>query len=103
LVGCLLELAIGAAGFLFGAGLVRSQRDQWAGAVVGVTLSMAIGVLPLARHRLALVGTYAQFHGDFGLHPYGGPLFHGTLSMSFWILLGLAFLVYRLGLSGKRA
>lgn len=103
LVGCLLEVAVGAAGFLFGASLVRSQHDQWAGAVVGVTLSMAIGVLPLARHRLAVVGTYAQFHGDFGLRSYGGPLFHGTLTMSFWILSGLAFLVYRLGVSGKRA
>ncbi len=103
LLGCLLEIGVGAAGFLFGASLVRSQRDQWAGAVVGVTFTMAIGVLPLARHRLAVVGTYAQFHGDFGTSSYGGPLFQGTLGMSLWMLLGLAFLVYRLGLSGKRA
>lgn len=102
LLGAVLEVLIGACGFLFGAGLIRSQRDQWAGAAVGVTLSIALGVLPLARQRLAVVGSYAQFHGDFGLAKYGGPLFHGTLAMSLWMLFGLAFLVYRLGLSGKR-
>lgn len=102
LVGCFAFVAIGAAGFLCGASLVRSQRDQWAGALVGVTLSMAIGVLPLARHRLSVVGSYAQFHGDFGHSPYGGALLQGTLGMSCWMLLGLAFVVYRLGVSAKR-
>jgi hypothetical protein len=103
LLGCLAEAGVGAGGFLCGAMLVRSQRDQWAGALVGVTLSMAIGVLPLARHRLAMVGTYSQFRGDFGLTPYGGALLQGTVSMGVWMFAGLSFLVYRLGLSGKRA
>jgi hypothetical protein len=103
LLGALAEVVVGASGFLSGASLIRSQRDQWAGAAVGVTVSMALGVLPLARHRLAMVGSYAQFHGDFGLVKYGGPLFHGTLLMSLWMLLGLSFLVYRLGLSAKRS
>jgi hypothetical protein len=102
LVGCLLEVVVGAAGFVTGASLVKSQRDQWAGALVGVTLSMAIGVLPLSRHRLAVVGTYAQFHGDFGHTPYGGALLQGTVGMGCWMLLGLAFMVYRLGTSAKR-
>jgi hypothetical protein len=102
LIGALAMVVVGAGGFLFGASLVRSQREQWAGAAVGVTVSMALGVLPLARHRLAVVGSYAQFHGDFGHRPYGGTLFHGTLFMSLWLLLGLSFLVYRLGLSAKR-
>lgn len=103
LVGCLLEVGVGAAGFACGASMVRSQRDQWAGALVGVTLSMAIGVLPLSRHRLAVVGSYAQFHGDFGHAPYGGALLQGTVSMSCWMLLGLTFMVYRLGSSAKRS
>jgi hypothetical protein len=102
LLGCLLEVVVGAAGFWCGASLVRSQRDQWAGALVGVTLSMAIGVLPLARHRLSVVGSYAQFHGDFGHSPFGGALLQGAVGMSCWMLLGLGFVVYRLGLSAKR-
>jgi hypothetical protein len=102
LIGVVAVVMVGAGGFLFGASLVRSQREQWAGAAVGMTLSMALGVLPLARHRLAIVGSYAQFHGDFGHRPYGGALFHGTLCMSLWLILGLSFLVYRLGLSAKR-
>lgn len=102
MLGALAEIVVGAFGFLFGASLVRSQRDQWAGAAVGVSVSMALGVLPLARQRLSVVGSYAQFHGDFGLVKYGGPLFQGTLSMSLWAAVGLTFLVYRLGLSGKR-
>lgn len=103
LLGALAEVVVGGSGFLCGASLIRSQRDQWAGAIVGVTISMALGVLPLARQRLSEVGSYAQFHGDFGTIKYGGPLFHGTLLMSLWMLLGLSILVYRLGLSAKRA
>lgn len=103
LLGAVAEVLVGASGFLCGASLIRSQRDQWAGAIVGVTISMALGVLPLVRQRLSVVGSYAQFHGDFGLAKYGGPLFHGTVLMSLWMLLGLSFLVYRLGLSAKRA
>ena len=101
LIGALVVAAVGAGGFLFGASLVRFQREQWAGAAVGMTVSMALGILPLARHRLAVVGSYAQFHGDFGHRPYGGALFHGTLCMSLWLVLGLSLLVYRLGVSSK--
>jgi hypothetical protein len=102
LVGCVLEVALGAAGFLFGAALVRTQRDQWAGAVIGASLAMAMGVLPLARTRLSVVGSYAQYHGDFGLSLYGGALLQGTLWMTLWLALGLALLVYRLGPGSKR-
>jgi hypothetical protein len=102
LFGLAAVVLVGAGGFLFGARLVRSQREQWAGAAVGMTVSMALGVLPLARHRLAVVGTYAQFFGDFGHRPYGGTLLQGTVCMSLWLVLGLSFLVYRLGPSEKR-
>lgn len=102
LIGGVLELALGGAGFLIGASLVRTQRDQWAGAVIGATLSLAAGMLPLVQDRLAVVGSYAQFHGDFGLGPYGGALLQGTVVMAFWMLLGLAYLVYRLGPGARR-
>jgi hypothetical protein len=102
LVGVLLEAALGAVGFLLGASLVRTQRDQWAGAAIGATLSLALGMLPVVRGRLLVVGSYRQFHGDFGLDPYGGALLQGTLVMSLWMVLGLAFLVFRLGPGSRR-
>jgi hypothetical protein len=103
LVGCVLQVALGAGGFLLGAALVRTQRDQWAGAAIGASLALALGVLPLARSRLSVVGSYAQYHGDFGLSAYGGALLQGTLWMTLWAALGLGFLVYRLGPGAKRA
>jgi hypothetical protein len=103
MVGAFVEAGLGAAGFLMGASLVRTQRDQWAGAAIGAALSLALGILPMVRSRLSVVGTYRQFHGDFGLGSYGGALFQGTLAMSAWMLLGLGFLVYRLGPGARRS
>ena len=88
LIGTLALVGVGAGGFLFGASLVRSQREQWAGAAVGVTISMALGVLPLARHRLAVVGSYAQFHGDFGP---GGGFQAGVITAGMVVLLAITF------------
>lgn len=102
LIVCVFEVVLGASGFLSGAALVRTQRDQWAGALIGGSLALGLGVLPLARQRLSVVGTYAQYHGDFGLSAYGGALLQGTLFMTLWVVLGLAFLVYRLGPGAKR-
>jgi len=86
---------------------VRSESGAIAARSVGGRIGgrhavHAIGVLPLSRHRLAVVGSYAQFHGDFGHTPYGGALLQGTIGMTCWMLLGLAFIVYRLGSSAKR-
>lgn len=103
LVGCLLQLTIGAGGFLAGASLVRTQRDPWLGAAIGASVALAFGILPLARHRLSVVGTYAQYQGDFGLSAYGGALLQGTLWMSLWMCLGLGYLLYRLGPGTRRA
>jgi len=103
LVCCLLQLAIGASGFLAGASLVRTQRDPWLGAAVGGTVALAFGILPPARHRLSVVGTYAQYQGDFGLAAYGGALLQGTLWMTLWMCLGLGYLLYRLGPGTRRA
>jgi hypothetical protein len=103
LIGCVVCLALGAAGFLLAATLIRTQRDQWVGAGIGVSVSLGIAVIALARHRLSVVGSYAQYHGDFGLSAYGGALLQGTLCMSVWMLLGLTYLVYRLGPAAKRS
>jgi hypothetical protein len=102
LVGALLELAVGAGGFLIAASLIRTQRDQWAGALIGVALSGAVGMLPLLQGRLSVVGSYRQFHGQFGLSSYGGSLLYGTVAMSLWMVVGLTLLVYRLGPGARR-
>jgi hypothetical protein len=102
LLGGGFELVLGAAGFLLGASLVRTQRDQWAGAAIGATLSLAVGMLAVLRQRVLVVGSYRQFHGDFGLGAYGGALLQGTLVMTLWMGLGMAFLVYRLGPGSRR-
>ena len=103
LVGCVIEFGLGAAGFLVGASMIRTQRDPWLGAAIGASVSLAAGVVALARHRLSVVGTYAQYQGDFGLAAYGGALLQGTLWMSLWTALGLGYLLYRLGPGARRA
>jgi hypothetical protein len=103
LVGCLLEIALGAGGFLLGASLIRTQRDPWLGASIGATVALGLAVIPVARPRLSVVGSYAQYQGDFGLAAYGGALLQGTLWMSLWLVLGLGYLLYRLGPGARRA
>lgn len=101
-LGCLVEIALGAGGFSLGALFVRRQWDPWAGALIGVAISLALVVIPLARSRLAVVGTYAQYRGDYGLAPFGGALLGGTICMSLWMLVGLALLAYRVGAGAPR-
>jgi hypothetical protein len=103
LLGCVLEIGVGALGFLLGGLFIRSQREQWAGALVGVVGSLALAVVPLAYRRLSVVGSFAQYHGDFGLTPYGGSLLQGTLWMTLWSVVSLGFLVYRLGPGAQRS
>jgi len=59
--------------------------------------------VPLAYRRLSVVGSFAQYHGDFGLTPYGGSLLQGTLWMTLWSVVSLGFLVYRLGPGAQRS
>lgn len=103
MLGFVVELAVGAAGFVVGSTLVRMQRD-------GSTLIASIGALvlgvgvPLAvPDRLMVVGTYAQFEGGFGLQAFGGgPLLQGGVVMAVLLFGGLAYLLGRLQLHGRR-
>lgn len=96
LLGVLSELSIGVLGFLLGATFVRSRREPWAGALVGIVTSLAVAAVPLSARRLSVIGTYAQFHGDFGLAPIGGALLQSIVWMSLWTLLGLCLVAYHL-------
>jgi len=96
------EVAIGASGFLLGAALIRNQREPWAGVLIGVSLSVGVAAIPLVHRRLAVIGSYAQYHGDFGLVPFGGALLLGVVAMTAWSLVGLALVAYRIGPGARR-
>lgn len=102
LLGSFAQAGLGALGFLTGGTLIRSQREQWAWAAWGAALASGLGFLPLVQERLNVVGTYVQFHGDFGLRSYRDGLLQSTLWMAFWLLAGLVVLLYRLGPGAKR-
>lgn len=102
LVGFVVEAGLGALAFLLGAALVRNQREL----IVGV-LAAVVGVLGAIAalaygDRLGQVGTYAQFHGQFGLTGYSdGPLLTGALAMGGIAVVGLAFVLARLWMTGR--
>ena len=103
LVGFGVQAALGALGFLVGASMVRNQREGLGGVLVGIALVCAGGVAGVARDRLAVVGSFAQYRGGFGLEPYAaGALLQGTIVMSAILLVGVAALLFRLRSSGRR-
>lgn len=101
-LAALLLFALGAAGFLLGAACVRRQREPWAGAVAGVTLLLAVAGAVLVRDRLAVVGSYAQFRGDFGLRPLAGALLYACIAITLLTLLGLGLTAYQLRPGARR-
>lgn len=103
LVGFLGIAALAVGAFAAGATLVRSQREGVGKACVALCVVAAVAVLVVARDRLAVVGTYAQYRGDFGLDDYAnGPLLQGSVAMGLILAVGLAYLVARLHQSGSR-
>ena len=103
LVAFVGEGILGAAGYMLGASLVRSQRETSGGILAALIGLGAIALVPAMADRLSVVGSYAQYNGGFGLEPYGnGPLVQGTVLMGLLLLLGLASLLVRLHLSGRR-
>jgi hypothetical protein len=104
MVGFVLEVGLGAVGFATGAALVRSQREPLAGAAAGAAVLAGILVAWMARDRLAVVGSYAQFSGGFGLVPFvSAPVLPGALLMGTLMLAGLGILVGRIVLGARRS
>lgn len=103
LVGFIGEAALGVGAFAIGAALVRGQREGIGKALIVLCTAAAVAVIVVARDRLAVVGTYAQYRGGFGLATYGhGPLLQGTVAMGLILAAGLGYLLVRLHLSGNR-
>ena len=103
-----LVLLAGAAvvgSFWLAAAPVRKRRFGPVVAMIVAPGALAVGGLTLAVHRLAVSGTYAQFHGDFGTEPIvASPLGKGVLFMGAVVALGLAWTVrwlVRMGAEGS--
>ncbi len=103
LVGFGVQAGLGALAFVIGAILVRNQHEVVAGAALGVLIVAGGGLAVTYTDRLSQVGSYAQFHGQFGLEPFeSGPLLSGALTMASITVFGLVFLLVRLWQAGRR-
>jgi hypothetical protein len=103
MIGFAAMVVLGTGAFAFASVLIRSQRDSMAGGLTALFVVLAVAVVPAASERLSQVGSYAQYHGSFGLTPFAsGPLMTGSLAMGAILLLGLAVLLGRLYLGSRR-
>lgn len=103
LLGFIVQAGLGALGFLIGASMARHQREGIGAVLSLLALGGAGAVALVAKERLAMVGSFAQFRGGFGLEPFGGgALVQGTIVMGAIMLVGMAALLLRLRSSGRR-
>jgi hypothetical protein len=97
------HVGLGAVGFVAGSSMVRSQRDVLAGLVAGAVTALGFGVFALARARLSVVGSYAQYHRGFGLSPVNeSGVLDGGILMGIVLALGLAALLFRVHWGARR-
>jgi len=105
-IGLLLfvvEALVSAVGFASGAHLVRMQRETLAVAIAVLTSILGAGLLLVLRERVATVGTYAQFHGAFGLKPWiESPLLPAVVLFATLIVVGLVHSCVRTHWGGRR-
>jgi hypothetical protein len=81
-------------GFWLAVPSVRKRRSGPIVAMVVAPCTLAVVGLTLASHRLAVSGTFAQFHGDFGTEPTGASaLGKGIVLMGCALGLGVAWTV----------
>jgi hypothetical protein len=92
----LVLLAAGAVvgGFCLAAPTVRKRRFGPVIALLVVPGAVSVAALIVAARRLAVSGTFAQFHGDFGTEPIAAStLGRGVLFMGVVLALGIAWTV----------
>lgn len=102
LLGFVIETWIGVLGFSIGAALARAQRTSIGFGLVGTSAILAASVVLLWPDRLSVVGTFAQYRGDFGLRTYGGPLMQAGLAMGALMAYGAAYLLVRIRVASRR-
>jgi len=97
LVGFGLQAGIATLGFLLGSTLVRAQHTKVAYGAIALSVLLAVGNVFLTLERLRVVGTFAQYHGSFGLLAYSGtPLARGGVVMGVFLFVGAAFVLSKL-------
>ena len=84
------------------AALARAQRTSTGFVFVAIAALAAVSVLVLWPDRLAVVGTFAQYRGDFGLRRYGGSLMQAGLAMGALMAYGATYLLVRIRVAGRR-
>jgi hypothetical protein len=96
LTPCLVLLSGSAVPLGFGAALRASRgRPAFVQGWFWVPLGLALAPVLIAARRLAVVGTFEQFHGDFGVRSLlGGPLGY-LLGYLFVLLFAAAWLARR--------
>ena len=81
-------------GFWLAVGPLRTRRLGLVVALVVAPVSLAVAGTVLSLGRLAVSGSYAQFHGDFGTEPISASVLgKGVLLMSLVLVLGVAWTV----------
>lgn len=103
LLGFVAEAGLGVLGFMLGSAFARAQRMGAGYAIASACAPLAIAVAFVWPERLKSVGTFAQYRGDFGLVPYGGPLMQAGIAMSCVLAVGASFLLVRIRAARKRA
>jgi hypothetical protein len=90
----LLAGAAVVAGFWAAVPPVKKRRSGVVVAMAVAPLTAALVGLALAARRLAVSGSYAQFHGEFGTEPIGAsPLGRGVVLMGVVVTLAVAWTV----------
>lgn len=102
LVGLLAIGVLGALSFAFSVSLLRSQYIMGPAWVMGVVVAALFASLWTFRTRLHRVGTYDQFHGDFGLRGFtDGALLQATTWMGVVLVAGIIALTLRVWRGAK--
>jgi hypothetical protein len=92
-----LELVAVPGGFLLGSLLLERADEATLLRALGGGLVLTAGAVMLGLRRFAVQGSYAQFHGDFGIQPLaGGSLGYAILLLGFWLTAGLTFALWNL-------
>jgi hypothetical protein len=104
LIVFIFEASFGVLGFAIGAMLARGQQHTVATVLIALSIIASIAVIFVCPDRLAVVGNYAQYHGDFGLVAYrSSSVIKGSITMGIGLIAGIAFLVASLSYRGPRS
>jgi hypothetical protein len=91
------------AGFALSVEPIRKRRFPRVVGIIVAPATIVVAGLILSARRLAVSGTYAQFHGDFGTQPIGSsPLGKGVLFMATVLAAAVAWTAVSLARPGGR-